>query len=237
MGILLPIFQENYAILEKSFALARSFMPKGLQQVDLFSAQGAFAWPFLHPFTLILTVLLVCIPATAMPAGERARGGLDWILAAPVSRSRLLRAVSLFTLLCAASMGAAPLLGSFLGSLLCGATAGLPWGTYALVALNLTGLGAFFGGLALLFSAAAKDRTSALLPYGGCVVVFLLVDLLGGLWPRGLWLRRLSPFGYHDPYGALKSLGGLAVDSLILFGAASVLAAVAFRLEDRRSRA
>lgn len=237
MGFLRPVLKEHYAVLARSLEIARSFMPKSLQQMDLFTPEGAFAWPFLHPFTLILLTVVVAIPATAWPAGERARGGLDLILAGPVGRRPLLLTVISFLLLVAALAGLAPLLGSFIGALICGEQSLLPWMTYVLVAANLFALGALFASIAVLVSVHSEDRGIATLRYGVVVVMFLLVDLLGGLWPKGEWIRKLSPFGYFDPYGALKSWENLPRDLGILVACSIVIAALAVHGFVRRARA
>jgi ABC-type transport system involved in multi-copper enzyme maturation permease subunit len=237
MGYLRPILKEHYFVLEKTFAILRTILPKGLQQIDLFSPEGAFAWPFLHPLSLFLITAVVAIPATAWPAGERSSGGLDLILASPQSRSSLLSAVFRFLLLCALVAALAPLLGSFLGASVCGESNLLPWATYCFIAVNSWALGAFFGSMALMISVLSEDRAQAGLRYGACVVLCFLIDVFGGMHPKGNWIRNLGPFGRFDPYGALRTTDALWIDIPVLFGTALALFALSLWFGNRRKRA
>ena len=239
MGIVYPLLRDNYKLIQTIMEAMKSVIPKGFQQVDVFTPQGAYAWPFLHPLTLMANVVVMAIPATAMPAGERGDGGLHLLLAAPVSRVQLIMTQITALVILALVFAISPCVGALAGALITNDVANIPWGTYFLVALNFCALGVFHGAVGLLVSVGALNRGVATIRYGIVMAAFFLISLLGdmlppGDFPKGTWLLRFTPLGYYNPYSILEDSTQFWTGSLALLVPAMLMFFVAARLFRRR---
>lgn len=135
-------------------------------------------------------------------AGDEEAGGLELLIAHPVSRSSVVLQRSFSLLLIMLGAGAVV----FLAILLLRGTIELdiPLANIAAASLNLALLGTLFGAVALLAGALRGRRGFAV---GVAAVVAVAAFLADGLAPQieGLsWLQELSPFHWFDGTGTLR---------------------------------
>lgn len=236
IGLLYPTYADARKLLEV-FKLSTRFF--GGEDMDLFSPSGSFSLPFQHPLCLLDLALIAGIATLALPAGERGRGGLDLLVATPLSRTRLMATVTVFSALAALLIGISGEIGAMLGATIADAADAVSPGRYALVALVSAALCFCLSGIALLVSAASRDRGQASLIYGVVVFVIFVTDVVARLWTKGAWLGWYTPYGYLRPSRVLGE-GGVALglrDAGALTAAALVLHATAALVAARRARA
>jgi ABC-2 type transport system permease protein len=195
--------------------------PVGYIQIELMSFVGP-----------LIVIGYGVATAVAAVSGEEDRHTLDLLLAAPVSRTRVVlekfAEMVVGTFLIAAVLGLALVLEGALADM------GLPVGNTAAAMLHLALLGLVFGTLALALSATTgRSVLSRAVP----VVVAVAAYVVNGLAPMADWLKpfqKLSPFySYigHDPMRHGVSVAGV----LVALGTIAVLVVVAvlgFRRRD-----
>lgn len=236
MGFIYPKFSKQRELL-KVFGNITEFLGQG--QMDMLSPRGAFTMPFQHPLLLVLFAVMVAIPATALPAGERGRKALDLLCAAPLSRRACMTTVTAVIVIAAMVMGATGLLGAFVAAWFSGELGSdIPWLTFTAIAGNVAALSICLGGGALLASAHAPDRATAATWYGIGVVLMFIIDVTARMWKAAGWLEWCTPYGFHRP-SAAASLNGSAMhaiaDTAMLLGLAVLLYAAAFVSAERRA--
>ena len=194
--------------------------PAGYLNAELFSLM----------VPLLLLVVAVGTGARAV-AGEESAGTLELLLAAPVSRRRVVLEKAAAGLVVLVVLGAV-----LLATLLLGArVAGMHIGAGRLVAVTVSAVALTlpFGALALTLGCATGARGTAI---GATVAVATAAYLLNTLGPLSSALRpyrSLSPFEWYGSETVLAS--GLRWGRLgLLAGTAAVLCALAVVLFDRR---
>lgn len=235
-GLLYPTFARERAI---ATAFKSQFRLVG-DQMDLLTPAGAFTLGFQHPLILLVLALAPAIPATALPAGERGRGGLDLLLATALPRRALVGTVLLVVGATAVWLAAMGLAGALGGSLLAEVAGQVPWGGLGVVACNAAALAVVSGTGATLASVLARDRAGAALVHGSVVGACLVVEITARLWRSGEWLRWCTPFGLLRPASVVGDGGSLGFglrDTGVLLLIAAATAVLALVCEDRRRRA
>lgn len=183
--------------------------PEGFLQAEFFS------------WIPLLLITIAIIGGTAAIAGEESAGTLDFLLAQPIHRHRLL-------LEKAAGLGFGILIGSLAG--LAGLGAGMlfvdldvPAGRIAAAIASMLPLTLLFLGLSLWASAALPTRGMAAMLVTGVVIVTYFLNLVGSSVTALDDLRRFSPFYWADfsrvlLYGVdwLRSGAMLALAALFL---------------------
>lgn len=165
-------------------------------------------------------------------AGDEESGGMELLIAHPVSRSSVVLQRSFSLLLMMLGAGAVV----FLAILLLRGPIELdiPVANIAAASLNLALLGTLFGAVTLLAGAVRGRRGLAV---GVATVVAVAAFLANGLAPQveGLsWLQELSPFHWFDGTGSLRD-GIDPLNTFFLAATALVLtlaAAAAFNRRD-----
>lgn len=236
IGLVYPKFSKQREILT-AFGNIAEFLGQG--EMDLLSPRGAFTMPFQHPLLLVLFAVIVAIPATGIPAGERGRKALDLLCAAPLSRRAVMITVTAVIIIAGAVMGATGLVGAFVGAWFSGELGSdIPWLAFAAIAANVACLAICLGGGALLASACAPDRATAATWYGIGVVIAFIVDVTARMWKSAAWLEWCTPYGFLRPSSAASVRGSpmhALVDAAMLLALAAVLYAAAFLVAERRS--
>lgn len=236
IGLIYPTFAREREMARNLLKIAHKFF--GGEQIDILSAAGAFTLPFQHPLVFGALALFAAIPALALPAGERGRGGLDLLLATPLERETMVRTIAVFQGCGAPILGLSALIGSFIGAAIAGATGEVAWSRMVLLAFDLTALVLAFSALALLVSVLAADRSQATLFFGVGAFLAFMIDVASRLWRAGAWLGRLTPYGYMRPARVVGEDGGLGMgitDAAILTAAAACVWLVSIRIESRRN--
>lgn len=236
IGFVYPTYAKERQLL-KIFKISGRFF--GADQMDLFSPEGAFTMPFQHPFVLVLYALVTGAAAVGVPAGERGRGGLDLLLATPLERGTLMRAVTAFMATAAAIIGLSAFLGGCAGAVVAGELSALPLALYLRIAASAAFLSLCLGSIGLLMSVVAADRGQATIWYGTGVFIALSLDVAARLWRGGAWLGKLSPYGWFRPADLLsaETLGPWAMQSAVLLGASAAAMIGSIVVERRRKSA
>ncbi len=236
IGFIYPTFAAERK-LAQALSSFTNFLGQG--QMDVISPRGIFTMSFQHPLLLLFFAIVVAIPATGLPAGERGRKALDLLCAAPLSRHRIMGTVTGVIVIAAAVMGAAGMAGAFVGALVSGELGSdVPWLALAATAFNVMALAICLGGAALLASAYAADRGTASTWYGVGVVIAFVIDVTARMWKQGDWLTWFTPYGFLRPSAAVSIQGSpihALTDSAMLLGMAAVLYAWAFVAAERRT--
>ena len=207
------------------------------ETLDFLSPEGFFNVAFQHPLTLLVFALTAGIPALTSPAADRGRGVLDLVLAGPTHRRSITRATAVVGIVGAACAGVAPLLGAYLGAALAGRADALPFGRYAIVALNAASFVAALHGVALVVSAAAPDAARGIARYAAFFIASMLIDALSRLWEAGAAIRWATLGGYYRPTEVIAGTADLPPRFAVLLGVAAFGIVVSDVVMDRRRRA
>lgn len=234
IGFIYPSYSKQRALLQ-TFKIAGRFF--GGEQVDLFSAAGAFTLPFQHPIVLALFGVAAGCPVIALPAGERGRRGLDLLLAAPLERRTLMVSLLAFVLSASPLIASACAVGALAGATIAGEAQNLPFATYFLLVVNAFGLLVCLAGLGAVLSAIAEDRAQMTTWYAASVFLAMALDVAARLWQSQSWIGYLGPYGYFRPAEAVARGGsGIGADIAVLLSAAGLaFAAATFVMSRRRS--
>jgi ABC-type transport system involved in multi-copper enzyme maturation permease subunit len=208
-------------------ALLEAFLPPEItemvfSQFGVTSFEGAVAFGYQHPLTLVGSIALVIVAAT-LPAAEREKGYLDLFLARPVPRGRYLSSVCLFLGLAAVALPLGLLLGTALGLGFVESPPDLGWATYLPCALVLSLLLMAIGAYSLLFATGARRRGTAAAQGVAFTLLFYWMDFMGNYWDTLVVARKASPFFYFDP-GQAASGSGLSLTQVTVLSSITILA-------------
>ncbi len=203
-------------------------------QFGLTTFEGAVAFGYQHPFSLVASLAMVMVAGT-LPAAERERGYLELFLSRPVPRRRYILSSLLFLALVCLALPLGLLTGTALGLGFVEAPREISWSTYLPAAAGLVLLLLAVGSYTLLLATGAKRRGLATAQAVAFTLLFYWMDFMGDFWDTLAHARKLSPFYYFDP--ARASLGAglsgteiLVLGSITLFG--SLLALFNFQRQD-----
>jgi ABC-2 type transport system permease protein len=228
IAILDPLIYPSYAKQLKDVQMPGAFKAIIGEGVSISSPQGFINAEYFSWIPLLVIVVAI-IAGTATIAGEESAGTLEFLLAQPVSRMRLLMQkagaltllVILVVLLPYPIMVATMVMTGFEISQvkLFAATVG----TIPISLLFLT--------LALWLSAAMPTRAAAATTAGGVVVVTYFLNMIGAVVDLVSGPRKLSPFYWTDSSHVL--VGGFdwlrAIVMLLIAGVFLALAAWSFQ--------
>lgn len=196
-------------------------------QFGLTSFQGALAFGYQHPFSLVATIAMVIVAAT-LPAAEKERGYLELFLAYPVPRSRYLLSITLFVGMVALVLPLGLLLGTGVGLRAVDYPSDVGWGAYIPSALALALLLMAVGAYTLLFATRARRRGVAVAQGVGFTLLFYWMDFMGAYWDTLDQAKKASPFFYFDPAQASLGAGISSTETLVLGSIILISLAVAF---------
>jgi ABC-type transport system involved in multi-copper enzyme maturation permease subunit len=196
-------------------------------QFGVSSFEGAVAFGYQHPFSLVACIAMVMV-AASLPAAERERGLLDLFLARPVRRYQYLLAIFLFLLLSAVLLPSALLLGTALGLGFVDGPAEIAWIRYIPSVWSLVLLLVSLGSLSFLFATGARRRGIAVAQGVGLTLFFYWLDFMGEYWETLQTARKFSPFFYFDPGRAAVGPGLTLTEFLVLGSIAAVAGLAAF---------
>lgn len=189
---------------------------------------GAELFSFMVPLLLIIATVAA---GSGALAGEEERGTMELMLAAPVSRDRVV-AEKLAALVAEVAGLAAVLWVSLLAG---AAIVGMRISAWHLGAATLSALlvAVLYGTVALAIGAATGRRSLAIGLTSALAVAAYLVNVLAPLAPSLAGVKRLSPFYYYSSSDPLRHGLG-AGDPALLAAVAAVVAAVAVIVFRRR---
>ena len=216
MAILMPIifnaFGRELGEFVETVPILQQFSEIG--GADFFTLSVAIATGFVHPFTLLLMVIMaVGFPAIAI-AGERATGTLEVTLARPISRRGLLSTLFLAGLLFLGGLVALYVLATIATVNVIGL--GEELNVANTLQLWLGGLLLFIAFMSLTFWISSMSDRAA--PAIGIPAIFILLNylafLIGSIWPDAGFLEDWSMFNLLKAQDIL--VGGLAVSDAIV---------------------
>jgi ABC-2 type transport system permease protein len=227
--------REAVAKLLESFPFVRKLLDS--ETLDFFTPAGFFNIAFRHPLTFLSFALVAGIPALTCPAGDRGRGSLDLLLAAPLRRRELVLTLAAFSGCAAVAVGLAPLCGATLGACVAGRLDAAPLGRYLAVAGVAAAFTAALAGVALRIAVAASDAATAIGRFAAFFVVTMLVDALSMLSDAAAWTRWWSLGGYYRSAEIVAGKADFVLSYGVLLGTFVLAVASAARAAERRTRA
>jgi ABC-2 type transport system permease protein len=184
---------------------------------------GFIAWRY-GTAVYVVAALWVLLAVTRLLRGEEEQGRADPLLAAPVSRARLLSAQ-----LGAIAVGVALLgVGTTVGCL----AARLPVGGSMLLGVACAGVAATFGALAAVSSQLFDSRRRAAGVVGAVLGLSFILRALGDGSAGARWLVWLSPIGWAEKVGPF--VDNDVAPLLLLALLPAVLVGVTYWLQERR---
>lgn len=229
IALLFPSMREALGQLQYPQEIGRFF---GLERFDFADPRVYFSGEFFASGSVIV-VIYAAIAATGALAGDEGRGGLEIVLAQPISRRRVFMARALAVATGAVLIVAAVLLGwlATVPFIEIGPRLTLPellLATFALLPITLAVIG-----LGLLLGAIAPTRGAAAGMLTVLIVATYLANSLAGTIDAVSWLRYISPFWYAD-LGAVLTSGIDPAHLAVLLGVAVGATYLGMRAFERR---
>jgi ABC-2 type transport system permease protein len=228
IGVLDLLIYPSYSKQLKDFEMPEAFKALVGEATSIASPQGFITAEYFSWIPLLVIVVAI-IAGTATIAGEESAGTLEFLLAQPVSRTRLLlqKAGALSLLITLVILLPYPFM---LAMML---LTGFDLSAMSLFAttMNIIPISLLFLYLALWCSAALPTRAAAAITSGGVVVVTFFLSTIGALVDVLDQPRKLSPFYWADSSHVLIS--GFdwlrAIGMLLVAGAFLALAVWSFQ--------
>jgi ABC-type transport system involved in multi-copper enzyme maturation permease subunit len=203
-------------------------------QFGLTTFEGAVAFGYQHPFSMVASLAMVVVAAT-LPAAEREKGYLELFLSRPLPRSRYILSAFLFMALASLTLPLGLLTGTILGLGFVDSPGEMSWPTYLPAAAGMALLLLAVGSYTLLFATGARRRGIATAQAVAFTLLFYWMDFMGDYWATLVHARKLSPFFYFDPARASLA-GGLSGTEVAVLGsiaaATTLLALLNFQRQD-----
>jgi len=204
------------------------------QFITRLTTGGAVAFGFSHPLALaLLAINAIQFPARHV-AGEIEGGTMEWLLAQPVARLRVVLSVSgaggvtLLAIVC----------GAWIGSLsaLAGAGALVPDLLFKIlgVGFNLWILMVLVMSYTLVLAAFARDGGKVALRAAAVTFVFYLLHVLVPIWDAIAFTRPFNFFTYYQPQKLISGERSITLDVVVLAMVAAVCELIAARRFCRR---
>lgn len=209
-----------------------AFLPPEISEVifsqfGFTSFEGAVAFGYQHPFSMVGSIAMVMVAAT-LPAAEREKGYMELFLARPLPRATYLLSILLFVITAASLLPLGLLLGTAVGLRVVESPAEIGWIGFAPSALAMSLLLLAIGSYTLLFASGARRRGIAVAQGVAFTLLFSWMDFMGDYWDTLVYARRASPFFYFDPARASFGAGLSATDVTVLASIALVASLLAF---------
>jgi ABC-2 type transport system permease protein len=220
---------------EPGYADLLDTLPEGLVQAmgweDFTSAEGYMGAAVFGVLGQVLTVIMAVGLGARMIAGDEETGGLELLIAHPVSRRRAVAQRALSLLLSMVLAGLAVFLAVF--TLSNPIDLGIPVGNLAASSAQMALLGLVFGSLAMAVGGIRGRRGLVIGVTAAVAVLAYLADTVAPLVDAIAWIENLSPFDWYDPTAILRE-GLMVGDALLSLGASAFLIVVAVVAFDRR---
>lgn len=209
-----------------------AFLPPEISEVifsqfGFTSFEGAVAFGYQHPFSMVGSIAMVMVAAT-LPAAEREKGYLELFLARPLPRATYLFSILLFVMTAALLLPLGLLLGTAVGLRVVETPAEIGWIGYTPAAFAMALLLLAIGAYTLLFASGARRRGIAVAQGVAFTLLFYWMDFMGDYWETLSYARKASPFFYFDPGRASFGAGLSATDVTVLTSIALVTSLLAF---------
>ncbi len=202
LGLLLLTVLASYAT-QITDASARASLGQVAQSLRFFgdavaitTPQGYATFRIMELFVPVMLCIWTLLAGARLVRGEEERGSIDVLLSTPQSRVRIL--VEKIVALVVAIL----LIGLLIGLL---GIAGDPVAKIdvdvpgsLLAGLNVSILGLFFAGLALLLSQFLTSRAAAAGLTGAALALSFVLDATGRIVDNAQWVQRFSPLYYYN---------------------------------------
>jgi ABC-2 type transport system permease protein len=182
-----------------------SFMPievEGLLPVtytQMATTAGRIAIGYDDPIVLLLVTVWAVSRGSDAVSGELNRGTMEMVLAQPVTRLGVLTSQALVTLIGAALLAGAALLGTYVGLSTITLDQSAETKVFIPAALNLFAITVFLAGLSTMVSAGTNYRARTIGIVGGIYAVSMVVKIVGRVAKGWEWLTYCSFFTPFEP--------------------------------------
>jgi ABC-type transport system involved in multi-copper enzyme maturation permease subunit len=209
-----------------------AFLPPEISEVifsqfGFTSFEGAVAFGYQHPFSMVGSIAMVMVAAT-LPAAEREKGYLELFLARPLPRATYLLSILLFVVMAAVLLPLGLLVGTAVGLRVVESPAEVGWVGYTPSAFAMTLLLLAIGSYTLLFATGARRRGIAVAQGVAFTLAFYWMDFMGDYWDTLVYARKASPFFYFDPGRASFGTGLSSTEITVLASIAVLASLIAF---------
>lgn len=160
---------------------------------------GIMSVVFIHPVIVFSSLAWAIARGSDSVSGEIGRGSMEMLLAQPVRRASVIVAQSVVTILGAAVLSLALLLGLSAALATVTLQASLSVSDFLLPCLNLFAFVFCAGGIATLCSSWDDYRWRTIGLLGGFIGVELILQVVARMWPAGHWLQFLTIFAGYEP--------------------------------------
>jgi len=202
IGILDLLIYPSYSKQLKDFEMPEAFKALVGEATSIASPQGFITAEYFSWIPLLVIVVAI-IAGTATIAGEESAGTLEFLLAQPVSRTRLLlqKAGALSLLITLVILVPYP----FMLAMMALTDFDLSRMSFLGATVTMIPISLLFLYLALWCSAALPTRAAAAITSGGVVVVTFFLNTIGALVDVLDQPRKISPFYWADASHVLVS--------------------------------
>ena len=222
-------------MVDPAYADLLETLPAGLTEAmgweDFTSAEGYMGAAVFGVLGQVLTVIMAVGLGAKMIAGDEETGGIELLIAHPVSRTRAVtqRAVSLaLSMLVAAAAVFVAVWG-----LSEPIDLGIPTASLAAASAQMALLGLVFGALAVAIGGIRGRRGLVIGATAAVAVLAYLADTVAPMVEEIAWMEDLSPFDWYDPMTVLRE-GLMVGDALLSLGVAVLLFVISVLAFNRR---
>lgn len=202
-------------------------LPPGLIEAmgweDFNTAEGYMGAAVFGVLGQVLVVILGVTMGARLLAGDEESGGLELLIAHPVSRSRVLlqRTLTLTLVMVAAGLAVFLAILALSGPI----DLGLPPAHLAAAAFQLALLGLLFGALALAIGGVTGRKGAVIAVTAAVAVMAYLADTMAPMVESLAWVERLSPFDWYDPTEILRS-GAASADIALCLAVSAIFVVI-----------
>lgn len=207
-------------------------MPKGMMKVlgyttGITHISDFLGGEFYSLLYLIILAIYSIFVATKLVAHLIENGSMAYLLATPVSRTRVAFTQAAVLVSGVLLIGLVSTVGVLLGVHWFVHNSGLNAGYF--IQMNLVGAMLFcvVAGYSFLFSCLAKDERTALGLSTFVTLIFYVLNMVGDLSHKFAWVSHLSLFAAFVPQNLIHGTGHFLLETLSLAAAAIVLFAIA----------
>ena len=233
-GMIVSMFDPK---LGESLAAMAESMPQlfaAFNMTDPGATLTEFVSNYLYGFLLsVFPLVYVALSAVRLVARKTERGSLACLLAAPVSRVRLIltEAAVLLSGVLAMVVYVSLFIPAVGGALFPGA---LDLGRFLTLNAGLLGLLVLFAGLCFCASCLFSTASGASVTGAGLCVLFVLIQMAGQVGEKFDWLKYCTPLTLFDRAAILAGESWAVPQFLILYAAGAVFFAIGAAVFTRR---
>ena len=166
---------------------------------DMATPAGRIAIVFVHPILTIGTALWAIARGSDCVSGEIGRGTMEMLLAQPVTRTAIFATQAIVTVLGAAFLAAATLIGTALGLTTVQLDGDVSTSRFVPAAVVLFALTFCLSGISALASSWGSQRSRTIGLMGGVYIVATVMAIVGRMSDGWQWMRYFTFMSAYEP--------------------------------------